>query len=320
MATLTAEGLTLIEIVKRQHNNDMLTIAETLAEENEILQDIPWVEANDIFENVSLRRASLPSGTWRKLNAGTAAEKSDTVQVRDSVGQLESWGVHDAKVIDAAASPKQARMDEATGTMQGLSQTMATTLIYGNTHTTPEQFTGLAPRMPDIAAAANVINEGGTGSDLTSIYVVNWGVRTVHGLYPRNSPAGLVHTNWGKRPWDMGSGTQMSAYVDQYEWAGGLAVKDAKSIGRLANIETTGVSNIFDEDNLITLMNRMNLGAGARIYCNDTVQTQMEIRLKDKTNIHFSKVDGLAPGPVLTFKGVQIRTVDKILNTEAALT
>ena len=81
MAILTAEGLTLIEIVKRQHNNDMLTIAETLAEENEILQDIPWVEANDIFENVSLRRASLPSGTWRKLNAGTAAEKSDTVQV-----------------------------------------------------------------------------------------------------------------------------------------------------------------------------------------------------------------------------------------------
>jgi len=64
----------------------------------------------------------------------------------------------------------------------------------------------------------------------------------------------------------------------------------------------------------------MTKGAGRRIYVNETIMTQMEIRVKDKTNVNYTKEDGLAPGPVLKFKGVPIRQVDQILNTESALT
>jgi hypothetical protein len=174
--------------------------------------------------------------------------------------------------------------------------------------------------MDDIAATTNVINEGGTGSDLSSIFVVDWGPNTAHMLYPRNSTGGLQHTDMGIQiVTDIGS-NEFRAYVDNFQWKAGFAVKNAKSIGRVANIESTGTTNIFDEDNLITLLNRMTKGAGRRIYVNETVMTQMEIRLKDKTNVNLSKVDGLAPGPVMLFKGVPVRQVDQILDTEAALT
>lgn len=320
MAVLTASGLTLIEVAKRHDpNGNMATIAEVLDETNDILQDVPWVEANDVFSNLSVKRASLPTGTWRKLNQGVAAEKSKTVQVRDVIGILESEAKHDIEVINAYADKAAARMQESHGFIEGLGQTMATTIIYGNTDATPEKFTGLAPRLADIAATTNVINEGGTGSDLSSIFVVDWGPNTVHMLYPKNSKAGLDHQDMGVQV-VTSSSLDYRAYVDFFTWKAGLTVKNDKSIGRIANIESAGSANLFDEDNLITLLNRMTKGAGRRIYCNETVMTQMEIRLKDKTNVNFTKEDGLAPGLSMKFKGVPIRQVDAILNTEAALT
>jgi len=320
MATLTANGLTLAEVAKRHDpNGNMATIAEVLQEQNEILQDAPWREANDVFSNTTPRRSALPAGTWRKLNAGVAAEKSDTTQVRDTIGLLDTIAKNDIEVINSFKNPQQARSDEAMAFAEGLGQTMAAAMLYANTSTDPEKFTGLAPRLDAIAATANCINEGGTGSDLTSIFVVDWGPNTVHMLYPRNSKAGLDHQNMGIQLVADGSSNDFRAYVDYFSWKAGLTVKNNKSIGRIANIESTGTSNIFDEDNLITLLNRMTKGAGRRIYVNETVMTQMEIRLKDKDNVNFTKVDGLAPGPVMTFKGVPVRQVDQILITEAAL-
>jgi hypothetical protein len=320
MATLTANGLTLAEVAKRHDpQGNLATIAELLEEKNEILQDAVWREANDVWSHVSTRRAAIPAGSWRKLNQGVGVEKSDTIQVSDSIGILETWAKNDVEIINSFRNPKQARNDEAMAFVEGLGQTIAATLIYGSTVTTPEQFTGLAPRMDTLAAANNVLTAGGSGSDLTSIFVVTWGPNTVHCLYPRNSQAGLSHADMGKQIVQDASANDFLAFVDHFVWKAGLAVKHSKAIGRIANIESAGAANIFDEDDLITLLNRMETGPGTRIYVNDTVMTQMEIRVKDKTNVNYTKMDGLAPGPVLMFKGYPIRQVDQIVITEAAL-
>jgi hypothetical protein len=173
--------------------------------------------------------------------------------------------------------------------------------------------------MPDISASTNVINEGGSGSDLTSIFVVDWSPTGCYMIYPKNSMAGLEHKDKGIETVRDSSGNMYEAYVDKFVWKAGMVVKNSKNIGRIANIED-GASNSFDEDNLITLLNRMTQGPGRRIYANQTVLTQMEIRAKDKTNINYSSIEGLAPGPVLTFKGVPVRKVEQIVQTEEALT
>jgi len=322
MASLTAyKQLTLIEVAKRKApDNTMANIAEVLSQDNDIVADALWREANDTFSNKTVRRASLPSGSWRKLNAGVATETSETVELIDTIGLLETWSQNDIEIINAFPNPKQARNDEAMSFVEGLGQTMASTMIYGNSATTPEKLTGVAPRLADIAATSNVINEGGTGSDLCSIFIIDWNPSGCHMIYPKNSVAGLEHKDKGIETVRDSSGNMYEAYVDKFSWKAGMVVKNSKSIGRIANIESTGASNTFDEDNLITLLNRMTKGAGRRIYTNTTVMTQMEIRAKDKTNINYSSVDGLAPGPVLMFKGVPVRLVDQMLITEDALT
>lgn len=321
MALDAYKQLTLVEVAKRKDpDGNLATIAEVLDETNDVLKDAVWLEANDTFSNRTTRRANLPQGTFRKLNEGVADESSKTVNLIDTVAILEAWSQNDIEVINAFPNPQAARMQEAHAFIEGMGQRLAAKIIYGNSATTPEEFTGIAPRLASLATTANCLNEGGTGADLTSIFVVDWGPSGVFMTYPKNSKAGLEHKDKGIETVTDDSGNKFEAYVDKFVLKAGMVVKNHKAIGRLANIESAGSSNIFDEDNLITLMNRMTKGPGRRIYANETVLTQMEIRLKDKNNVHYSRVDGLAPGPVLTFKGVPVRQVDQILITEAALT
>jgi hypothetical protein len=214
-------------------------------------------------------------------------------------------------------------MDEATGFLEGLSQTFATTFFYGNANTDPEQFSGLATRMSSLSATTNVIGSSGTGSDLTSVFGVQWNARYVHLIYPKGSAVGLMHEDLGLDTVEDSDGNKFRAYVDHFQWKTGLSVRDPRSIFRLANIESTGSSNIFDEDNLITLINRMPMSArGLVMYVNATLKTQMQIALKDKTNVNYTadSGDGLSGMPLLRFQGHPIRKSDAITITEAALT
>jgi hypothetical protein len=320
MGDVTDSRMSLVEVVKRHDpNGNLATIAEVLAQTNDIIADAVWKEGNDIFSNKTVRRSSLPSGTWRKLNRGVAPESSDTVELVDVIGQLQTRAENDIDIINAYANPQQARMDEASSFIEGLSQEMAATMLYGNAATSPEEFTGLAPRLDALAAGENVIGGGGS-TTLTSIYVVTWGVNSVFMAYPRNTKGGLKHEDLGIGDALDGSSNKFRAYIDLFTWNAGMVVKNLRCIARYANLEPTGTTTTFDEDELIRLINRMVVGPGTRIYCGIEMMTQMEIRLKDKTNVYFSKSDGLAPGPVLTFKGIPVRKCQQILDTETAIT
>ena len=314
-----ANTLSLLELAKRHDpNGNTAAIAEVLTEENQMLQDAVWQEANDTFSHKYTRRLSLPTGTHRKLNFGVPVEASRTVEGRDTVAFLESYSQCDKKLCDAAASPSEFRMNEATSFLEGMGQTMAGKMIYGNTALVPEEPLGLAPRMAAVAST-NVIDAG--GSIGTSIYVVMWGPTKAFMVYPRNHPnVGIVHKDLGEVTLTDASGGMYQGYRDHFETNYGLCVKDDRSTGRICEIEPAGVANIFDEDDLITLLNLMPSGPKV-IYCNGTVKTQMDIALKDKTNVNYTAQggEGLAGEPVLHFKGYPIRRVDQILDTEAAV-
>lgn len=320
MADVTDSRLGLVEVVKRHDpNGNLATIAEVLAQQNDIVADAIWKEGNDIFSNKTVRRSSLPSGTWRKLNRGVAASSSDTVELVDTIGILEARSENDVEIINAFNDPKQARMDEAQAFIEGLSQEMAQTMLYGNATLAPEEFTGLAPRLDALAATANVIGGGGSTS-LTSIYVVTWGPNAVFMAYPRNTSGGLQHEDLGIMDAKDASSNPFRAYVDRFVWRAGMVVKNPKCMARYANLEPTGTTTTFDEDELIRLVNRMVVTPGTRIYCSQNMLTQMQIRLKDKTNVYFTRDQGLdGGGPVLRFQGIPVRKCEQILDTETAI-
>lgn len=323
MATLEAKNqLTLLELAKRHDpNGDSAAIAEVLEETNEILQDAIYLEANDKTSNKSTRRLTLPTGTWRKLNKGVGTESSQTVEQIDNLGMLESFSKVDKALADRATNPMEFRNNEALAFVEGLGQTFADTLVYGNDAIDTEQFTGLAPRLASLVDD-HVVSAGGSGSDLTSIYVVQWGERMVHMVYPQGDPhMGIMHDDLGVNKVLDDDGNGFMAYEDHFKLQTGLVVRDERCIARNCNIEVSGSSNLFDEDDLIAMLNELPFqGRGAVIYVNKKIKTQMQIRLKNKANVNFSVGEGLSGRPVLFFDGVPVHRVDAITNTESEIT
>lgn len=320
MATLTANTqLTLVELAKSEHGGKMLPTAEILTRVNDILLDAPWVPANDRFSHVTTQRFSLPTGQWRKFNAGVGHHVTQRKQIVDTIGMLEDYGVHDKALVDNAANPAQWRNDENAGVLEGMSQTFASTILYGNQAVDAEKFTGFAPRLASLNST-NVLGCGGTGSDLSSLYAIQWGVDKVHLTFPKGSTLGLSHRDLGEDTVKDADSNEFQAYRDHFQLHAGLVVRNPRCIGRLANIETSGSSNLFDEDLMIKILNRMPMkGRGAVFYANPTVMSQIDIAAKDKGNVWHPITDPFG-NEVLSFRGHPIRMVEAILDTETALT
>jgi len=313
--------LSLLELAKRTTDDgNLIAIAEVLDETNDVLLDAPWQPSNQTQSHLITRRNSLPSGTWRKINEGIAATASSTTQVVEPIGLLEAYSKVDKVLVDIAANPAEFRAMEDRAFIEGLSQDLADAIIYGNAGSHPERFNGLAVRLNDLSQS-NVFDAGGSGSDVTSLYIVQWGVGRVYMVYPRNDAAlGLMARDLGEDTVLDASNNEYQAYRTHFSVKPGLAVVDERSIIRIANVETSGSTNIFDDDTLIEALNNLPYnGVGAVVYCNRTIKTQMDIRAKDKSNVNYSPAE-VWGRPVMTFRGVPVRRVDAILDTETAVT
>lgn len=330
-AVNSSNAMTLLELARRRDpKHKMLPIIESLSEDNPIITDAPFYEANgDKFHKCN-RRSYVPEGSWRKYNEGVATVATRTRVVTFGMGMLQAYAENDVDLIKTFPDPVQARTDESMGIISGMGVHLGDTMFYGRQATAPEEFNGLAYYMPSLATTTNVLNAGGTGSDCTSIFIVQWGQRKVYMVYPKGHPfMGVVHKDLGEHTQSKAvsandhTTSQLEIYRDLFKVDGGLVIADDRCIGRLANIESVGSANIFDENDLITLLNRMpNSGAGATLYANNTVITQMEIALKDKNNVHYTAAggEGLAGEAVVNFRRHPVKKADQITITEAALT
>jgi hypothetical protein len=293
-------------------------------------------------------RTGLPTATWRLLNTGIQPTKSTTVPIIDTCGNLEAESQLDVDVAALNGTTAEFRLSESRAFLEGMNQQMASTLIYGSTATNPERFTGLAPRYSTVSTATaqsanNVIDCLGTGNDNTSIWIVTWGDNTTHGIFPKGSTAGLQHTDMGKQrvqdvAQSFATGAYYWAWVDHYKWQLGLSVRDWRYNVRLCNIDvsdlaTVNAANIINA--IVRGLNRLpTTGMGVTstqtsdaptiqgsmgrtvIYCNRTVKTYLELQAMNKTNVllQLEQYNGMS---VVKFRGVPVRTVDAILNTEA---
>ncbi len=131
---------------------------------------------------------------------------------------------------------------------------------------------------------------------------------------------GLSHRDLGEDTIKDADLNEFQAYRDHFQLHVGLVVRNPRCIGRVANMETTGSSNIFDEDLLIKILNRMPMkGRGAVLYANPTVILKIDIAAKDKGNVWHTITDPFG-NEVLSFRGIPIRMVEAITDTETAIT
>src|SRR3546814_8444353 len=91
MATLGNEHLTLMDLAKRQDpDGSVSAIAELLSQDNEILEDMPYVDGNLTTGHRATIRTGLPTATWRKLDAGIPTSKSRTNRSEEHTSELQS--------------------------------------------------------------------------------------------------------------------------------------------------------------------------------------------------------------------------------------
>ena len=347
MAILSASALTYADWAKRMDDGyRVATIIELLSQTNEILEDMLVVEGNLPTGHKTTVRTGLPQATWRLLNQGVPKAKSTTAQITDTVGNLETYSVIDKDVADLNGNTAEFRLSEVKAFLEGMSQQVASTLIYGNQFVNPERFSGFAPRYStkttaNAQTAANVLDGGGTASTNTSIWIAVWGSDTCHATFPKGKITGLQHRDMGEWPVTDASGNTYQAYRDHFKWEIGLCLRDWRYVVRIANIDVSQLTGV-SAANLINLLVRglyrlptQPVSAGTIqtsdtpevradmgrtvIYCNRVVRTYLDLQAMNKTNVllRIEEFDGM---PVTTFRGVPVRTCDAILNNEAQVT
>jgi hypothetical protein len=312
-------------------------IAEIITQYHEILDDIGWKQGNlDTGEQITVR-TSKPTISFRYLNAGVTPVKSTTGQIVETCAIMEARNHIDIDVAMANGNTSAYRLSEDKGIIQGFGDQLASTLIYGDTTVSPNQFTGLAARYYSSTGtnttAKQVISAGGTNNVNSSIWLVVWSPDNIYGIVPKGSKAGFQFKDLGEQmvPDPNTTGAFMQMMCSWYQWKAGLAIRDYRSVVRIANIDMTNILTTgATSDTSADLLKYMSLALdrippnviGRKVfYMNETVRSYLRLKIVNKTNLllRLEEIKGsLIPRPdqVLMFLGVPCRRIDAILNTE----
>lgn len=306
--------LTMIELAKRLWKGTLLPIAETLSKRNRVLEDAVWVPCNKEDSHIFNQRIVIPTGTWREVNHGVSEEASVTRQVEEGVGMLEAYSTIDVKIVELAGNKRSFRSGEDKAFFEGLGQTFGTALLYGNITLNPTQIQGWAQRYG--STGTMVKSAGGSGSDTTSVWIIQWGEDACHMIYPEGSKIGLEARDLGEQTVLDSDSDPYQAYRTHMRFHPGFAVHDQRCIGRVANIESAGAADLFDPDLLIKIRREMpDEGVGSVIYANTTILAQIDIQAMDKANVYYTSKEVFGK-PTMHFQGIAIKRFAQITITE----
>lgn len=329
MATLATGQLTLADITKRLGPDGKVDpVVELLSQQNDILEDIVWKEANQPTSHVVTVRTGLPAVYWRSYNQGVPTSKSTTAQVTEPCAMMEARSHIDAKLLNLNGNSAAYRLSEESPFIEAMNQEMTSKLFNGNVGADMKTFTGLATRFSSTTAGngGNVMLAGGSGSDNASLYLVVWGEQTVFGTFPKGSQGGVKNQDLGIQDVQDANGNYYQAAKSLYQWDCGLVVKDWRYVVRIANIDVsdwigvTGTQATTSATNLIKLMTRAiaripNFSMGrAAFYTNRSIQEGLMIQALEKSQQVLKIEDALTQFGTsirtLKFMGIPVRGVD----------
>ena len=318
--------VTLAEMEQFYRGEKAGQIIELMNRTNDIMDDVPWMEANQSDGHLTRIRTGLPEIYWRRLYQGTPPAKSQWSQVKESCGILEAIMELDVEELRLYGSRDKAfRMSEGIAFAEGMRQKVASTLFYGDSNLNPDAFNGLAMRYP-AKDAENVLDAGGTDENgCTSLWLVSWGAQAAHGIYPRDSTGGLSHEDLHTYMAQDDNGRKYQVTGDKYNWRCGLAVRDWRAVVRIANLPVAALGKRKGEQGFIDLQkltieakNKMpqHLRQKAIWYGNADALTALELQNSDAGQVQLQYGEFFAAQAVPVLHGRPVRQCDAILSTE----
>ncbi len=329
---------TLLDFSQRENMQGKITeIIEIIEPTNEILQDIRWVEANQVTGHLTTVRSGYPEAAWRLLNYGTQQSKSTTHQVTDTIGMLTARAQVDKKLADLNGNAAAWRMGENKAHLIGMGNTLASAIFYGNQAIDPEKITGLAPRFAVPSATYGTSGfqmiDGGAvdgQTDCLSIWLVGWGDQTVHGIFPKGSDSvGFKHDDKGvQTAYDNNTPPgEFDVYKSVYSWDVGLSVRDPRAVCRICNIDSStltgdGATGPKLLDLMVQALERVSdlNTASYSFYVPRKIRSYLRrqeiAQVKGGGGLTYGNVNGRH---VLSFDGIPVRRCDALVAETAIL-
>jgi hypothetical protein len=313
---------------------------EALHQLNPLMLDAHMEECNDGTSHTSFIRTGLGDVGWGKLYQGIPQSKATKQQVKDTTGFVERMSTIDTRMLELAGSNAAAlRNDEANAALEAISQDVQSNFFYADTATTPERFLGLAPRYNAItnggAAAAQIVDGGGTGSNNTSIWMVTWGPNATRLIYPEGSQAGIVRRDMGVQRVLDDNNLPYFAKEEYFKQSVGVSVGDWRYNVRIANIDVPAVragtvdlfgllrQAIYRNQNrrVANIRNGGTVNPGTTVfYMNRDMMAALDA-LQTNSGATDNKIrltpDEIAGKEVNTYRGFIIRETDALINNEA---
>jgi hypothetical protein len=219
--------------------------------------------------------------------------------------------------------------------MKGMGLTQARTILYGNFQRDKAEFDGLFTRrnslkyrMPDgsLIDSPYVFDAGGTGSSLTSVYLVAFGQENLSMIYPRGSggsvgvsredmtgPEGRLITD------PRQAGKEYRVYTEFFKAQYGIVVKNPAALIRIANIPASMTGDAIVDK---ILEAGYSMVSGASTYCmysNKDIMIKIDKAARDKGNVVYYAEDPW--GRKITYvRDFRCRRMDVITNNEAQVT
>lgn len=337
MAAKGANVVTLADVAKGK-NKQIGKVAEVLVQHNPILNDIPYMEMNEGTSHKEDIRSALPEVYYRKANQPIPASKTTTEERTFTGTEFSSKSQIDRDVASRGGQDRIAynRWNQAQGHLQSHAIEHAELLIYGSPVNMNRKTAGLFDIYSTLDSSEEtskqILDAGGTGSDNTSIIKIHWGERSIFGIYPKGTEAGLKridHSAGGKMVQihgidEKGNPGTFWGYEEEFITNHGLVVKDYRQGVRIANIDVNALVSGTNAPDLIDLMisadykiDSKENGTGVW-YVNRTIFAHLHKQALTKVGagagLTYENYQGK---PVLQFLGSPVRCVDALLNSEA---
>jgi len=340
MAALGTELVTLADVAKSK-NKEVGKVAEVLIEFNPMLQDIPYMQMNELTIHKEDIRSGLPAVFYRKANEAIPASKTTVEERTFNHAHFESKSQMDFKVASRGGTDRIGynRWNQAQGHIQAQALEHADLIIHGSPVSSNLKVAGFYDIYSTLAtseeSSKQIIDGGGTGSDNTSILLVHWGFQSIFGVYPAGTQMGLKRTDRSQGDKQVqitaldsnGNTGTFWGFEEQFEIDHGLVVKDFRQAARIANLDVSDLKSGTGAADLIDLMISAKYliavpsnGRGVW-YVNSTIEAflhkQALTAVGAGAGIRYDNFEGKK---ILMFLDMPVRRSDAILNNESQIT
>ena len=258
---------TLFDYVQKNPDREAakrdVKVVNLMEKKDPLLKKIWWDPCNDSATTHKTEFITgLPKWWFRILNQGTPPSTDKYAEATWGTTLIETSTKTDnvQLKIHGNARAQTMLMNRNKAARQSLTQGASEILWYSNTKANQVSIAGLSSVFgsTDGGFGRNLLlgNNGkyvikgaltSSGNAFSSIWLINFSADGVHGIFPKNTTAGLEYKNKGviEIPDDTNGieGAMMEAYFERYQWFLGIAVEDPRLAVRACNIDTSTLQN-----------------------------------------------------------------------------